>query len=215
MTSMASPELAPAGPRRKQRGVQLPQLLLSLLVVAVFALLAVWWQASSTARTPVVALAVDVEEGQEIRLEDLTEIFISSDVPARVTDSARIADFVDARPVTDLSAGTILTTELFVGGSDLLDGQAFAGLIVDGTRAPRGLVAGDRVQVLLPSSDGEIDIVSENALVERAQLQGDQVLVRLRLDLTSAQRVQLRAREVVLIEIPDEPAFWESEQPGS
>lgn len=216
MTSAASPELAPAGPRRKQRGIQLPQLLLSLLVVAVFALLAVWWQASSTARTPVVALAADVQEGQEIDLEDLTEIFISSDVPARTTDSSRIEEFVDARPVTDLSAGTILTTDLFVGGSDLLEGQAFAGLIVDGTRAPRGLVAGDRVQVLLPSSgDGGVDIVSENALVELARPVGDQVQVRLRLDLRSAQRVQLRSRDVVLIEIPDEPAFWESEEPGS
>lgn len=215
MTTTASPELAPAGPRRKQRGIQLPQLLLSLLVVAVFALLAVWWQASSTARTPVLALAADVEEGQEIERRHLTEIFISSDVPARVTDSAGLEGFIGARPVTDLSAGTILTTEMFVGGSELLAGEAFAGLVLDGTRAPVGLVAGDRVQVLLGAPGGEVDIVSENALVESARRSGDQVQVRLRLDLTSAQRVQLRARDVVLIEIAEEPAFWESEEPGS
>lgn len=215
MTSTASPELTPAGPRRKQRGIQLPQLLLSLLVVAVFALLAVWWQASSTARTPVLALAADVEEGQPIKRSDLTEIFISSDVPARITDSANLEGFVGARPVADLSAGTILTGELFVSGSDLLEGQAFAGLVVDGTRAPRGLVAGDRVQVLLAAANGDVDIVSDNALVEFAERQGDQVQVRLRLDLTSAQRVQLRARDVVLVEIADQPAFWESEEPGS
>lgn len=206
-------ELAPAGPRHKQRGIQLPQLLLSLLVVAVFALLAVWWQASSTARTPVVALAVDVEEGQVIEREDLTEIFISSDVPAQVTDSANVEGLIGNRPVTDLSAGTILTAELFVGGSELQAGQAFVGLVVDGTRAPMSLVNGDRVQVLLAAPDGAVDIVSENARVEWAQREGDQLRVRLLLDLTSAQRVQLRARDVVLIEIANEPAFWESEEP--
>lgn len=208
-------DLTPAGPRRKQRGIQLPQLLLSLLVVAIFALLAVWWQASSTARTPVLALAADVEEGQQIERGDLTEIFISSDVPAQVTDSANLEAFVGARPVTDLSAGTILTPELFVGGSELQPGQAFVGLVVDGTRAPTGLVSGDRVQILLSAPGDDVDIVSENALVEFARRDGGQVQVRLRLDLTSAQRVQLRARDVVLIEIADEPAFWESEEPPS
>ena len=64
MTSTTrSGELAPAGPKRQQRSIQLPQLLLSMLVVAVFALLAVWWQASTTSRTPVLALASDVSTG--------------------------------------------------------------------------------------------------------------------------------------------------------
>ena len=138
-TSLPAPPLAPAGPKRQQRGIQVPQLLLSLLVVAVFALLAVWWQASSTSRTGIVALAVDVAQGESIAAADLTEIFISTDIPANVVPIEAREVFVGARPVADLSAGTLLTTEMFVSGAELETGQAFVGLVLDFTRAPRGI----------------------------------------------------------------------------
>ena len=209
-TSMAG-DFAPAGPKREQRGVQLPQLLLSLLVVAVFALLAVWWQASTTSRTPVLALASDVVQGEPIKPSQLTEIFISSDVPANVQSAADGGVFVGARPVTDLSAGTLITTEMFVSGAELLPGQAFVGLVLSGTRAPIGVVAGDRVQILVPTTDGErVETLSADALVENAAYEGRTLFVRLRLDVTSAQRVQVLADAVVLIEVDNAGvASWE------
>jgi hypothetical protein len=195
-------DLAPAGPKRQQRGVQLPQLLLSLLVVAVFALLAVWWQASTTSRTPVLALASDVVQGEPLEENQLTEIFISSDVPANVQRAADGGVFVGARPVTDLSAGTFITTEMFVSGAELLPGQAFVGLVLSGSSAPIGIVAGDRVQILLPTADDErVETLSTDASVENATYEGRTLFVRLRLDVTSAQRVQVVAEEVVLIEV--------------
>jgi hypothetical protein len=184
--------------------------LLSLFVVAVFALLAVWWQASTTSRTPVLALASDVTQGEPLRLDQMREIFISSDVPANVQPASDASIFVGARPVSNMSAGTLITTEMFVAGAELAPGQAFVGLALGGTRAPTGIVVGDRVQILVAaSSDGGVDIVSPDALVESATYDGRTLLVRLRLDVTSAQRVQLLAEDVVLIEVDNSgQASW-------
>jgi len=216
VTSPTNPRLAPAGPARQQRSIQLPQLLLSLLVVAVFALLAVWWQASTNSRTATLALANNVEQGQPISASDLTEIYVSSDVPARVQDATDASIFLGARPVTDLSAGTLITTEMFVAGAELADGQAFVGLVLDPTRAPQGIQVGDRVQVLGPSRIGEpAQILSSDARVQNAEYQNRQLYVRLRLDLTSAQTVQVLAEQVALIEVENSGlAPWEGEDPS-
>lgn len=215
MTTTTTSNIAPAGPKRAQRGIQLPQLLLSLLVVAVFALLAVWWQASTTSRTPVLALAADVSQGEPLRADQLTEIYVSTDVPANVQRAADAPIFVGARPVTDLSAGTLITTEMFVAGAELLSGQAFVGLVLDGTRAPTGIVAGDRVHVLVRSPDGTASTLSGDARVESAAYDRGVLALRLRLDVTSAQEVQLRANEVVVIEVDNSgPAPWEAGEDG-
>ena len=217
MNSTLNPTaLAPAGPKRQQRGIQLPQLLLSLLVVGVFALLAVWWQASTTSRTPVLALAADVEQGEPITAADLTEIYVSTDVPAQVQPAEGSRAFIGARPVTNLSAGTLITGEMFVAGAELSAGQAFVGLVLDSTRAPVGIVAGDRVQILAPfGNDGEVEVLSADARVQNAEYDGRQLFVRLRLDLTSAQRVQVMAEDVVLIEVENSGlADWEAEDPS-
>ena len=205
-------DLAPAGPKRQQRGIQLPQLLLSLLVVVVFALLAVWWQASTTSREPVLALATDVVQGEPLTPNQLTEIYVSTDVPASVQPATDASVFIGARPVTDLAAGTLITTDMFVSGAELTDGQAFVGLVLAAERAPIGIVAGDRVQILAPrGSDGEVDTLSADALVENASYEGRTLYVRLRLDVSSAQRVQVMADEVVVIEVDNTgPASWET-----
>lgn len=217
MTSPVLPAgaITPAGPKTQQRGIRLPQLLLSLLVVAVFALLAVWWQASTTSRTPMLALANDVKADVPLSAADLTEIYVSSDVPAAVV-AAEFADaFVGTRPVADLSAGTFITGEMVQRPAPLLAGQAFAGLIIDGNRAPTRLATGDRVQVLLSAPDGTTEIVSPDARVEFVDVVGAELSVQLRLDVNSAQRVQLNATRVVLIEIENEgPAPWEGEDPS-
>jgi hypothetical protein len=211
MTSPTSPaNLAPAGPGRQQRGIRLPQLLLSLLVVAVFALLAVWWQASTTSRRPVVALANDVSIGVPLTREDLTEIYISTDIPPRVEDAAFLELFIGTYPVADLPAGTLITGEMFRRTGPLLTGQAFVGLVLDGSRAPSGLVPGDRVQVLVADPDGAARTLSPDARVELTQESNGQVILRLRLDVDAAQAVQLQAGSVVVIEVENTGlAPWE------
>jgi len=216
MTAPLPPDnFSPAGPKTQQRGIRLPQLLLSLLVVAVFALLAVWWQASTTSRTPMLALANDVKADVPLTVTDFTEIYLSSDVPPSVVGAEFVDAFLGTRPVTDLSQGTLINGDMVRRPEPLLEGQAFAGLIIDGNRAPLGLSPGDRVQVLLPASGGSVEIVSPDAKIEFVEEDGKSLELRLRLDVNSAQRVQLNARNVVLIEVDnDGAASWESEDPS-
>jgi len=214
-SSPPPPPFSPAGPKRQQRGIQIPQLLLSLLVVAVFALLAVWWQASTTSRSPVLALAQDINVGEPVRAEDLTEVFISTDVPSAVVSADRRSEFVGVLPVLDLPAGTLINGEMFLRGSTLDQGQAFVGLVLSGTEAPGGLTAGDRVQVLSVTDRADPQILAADAQVENASYQSGQLSVRLRLGLSSAQLIQVNANSVVLIEIDNTgPASWEQEDPS-
>jgi len=205
----------PAGPKRPQRGIQLPQLLLSLLVVAVFALLAVWWQASSTSRTAVLALANDVTVGEPIALSDLTEVYLSTDVPSNVQSADGRGAFVGALPVADLPAGTLINSDMFLVGSTLGTGEAFIGLVLDGTQAPIGLSAGDRVQVISVANRAAPETLSPDARVENATYNANSLSIRLRLGVEAAQLIQVNALGVVLIEVDNSgPASWESEDPS-
>lgn len=207
----SSPERRPAGPREPQRRIQLPQLLMSLAIVALFALLAVWWQASTSARVPALALATDVEVGIPITRGDLTEIFINTDVPARYEDP-RFADlFVGVSPVTDLDAGTIITDSMFRRADALGPDDATVGIRVSSDEAPSGLMPGDRVQVLTRPDEGgsEVMVLAADARIEAVDFvdSGNRV-VRLRLAVDEAQIVQLAAGRVVLIEVADaEPSL--------
>lgn len=205
-------ERTPAGPRRQQRGIRFPQLLLSLLVVGVFALLAVWWQASTTARTPVVALANDVDIGVPLVRSDLTEIYISADISPAVTGAQFADNFVGAVPTANLRQGTLITGEMFRPAEPLAGGQAFVGLLLDPNRAPRGLVVGDRVQVLTQEpGTGEVRILSPDARVDFSSRNDDNVTLRLRMAETDARSVQVRANSVVVIEVNgDGDAPWEN-----
>ena len=110
---------------------------MSLAIVALFALLAVWWQASTSARVPALALATDVEVGIPITRGDLTEIFINTDVPARYEDPRfadlfasvdfDLTDFIDARlgpvPAYFIGKGLKQARALFSRAASELPGQ--------------------------------------------------------------------------------------------
>lgn len=201
-TDLASGSLTPAGPRSPQRSVRVPQLLLSLLVVAVFALLAVWWQATTSSRTPVLALANDVVAGEPLSRADLTEVFVNSDVPINSESPEFVDVFVGVSPITDLEAGTIISTDLFRSSQGLGSDEAIVGLQVDADEAPSTLRQGDAVQVLVSGSGGEPQILSSEAVVEAVvRSTSGAAIVQLRMSVTDAQQVQLDASEVVLIEV--------------
>lgn len=191
----------PSGPDRQQRGVRVPQLLLSLLVVGVFALLAVWWQASTNARTPALALASDVTAGKALVIEDLKTIYVGSDVPTQLQDPEYASSFVGAIPIGDFKQGTIVVAGMFRRAEPLRTGQAFVGLKLDSARSPMGLLPGDRVHVIV-GVDREAEILARNALVDAVRGESPDVIVRLRVGIEEAPRVQLLAEQVVLIEVP-------------
>jgi len=134
---------SPAGPRRQQRGIRLPQLMLSLLVVGV------------------------------------------------------------------LKRGTIISGSMFSLAKPLEEGQGLVGLQLDSSRAPFGLSPGDTVQVLIEDA-GDVLILAPDARVDAIRGGANELIVRLRMSSSEAQRVQLRASEVVLIEVSKAaPLSWE------
>lgn len=208
------PELVPAGPSRQQRGIRVPQLLLSLLVVAVFALLAVWWQASATSRTPAIALANDVQIGVPLTRADLTEIYINTDVPAVVEDPQFIDSFIGVAPRSNLEAGTLITDAMFRRSTALGPNEGLVGLQLDADEAPSSLVPGDRVQILVRGPSGEAVMLAPDAQVESVALTRDvgTVAVQLRLGVEQAQLVQLSADDVVVIEVDNAgEASWKND----
>lgn len=205
------PELSPAGPSRRQRGVRVPQLLLSMLVVAVFALLAVWWQASTTSRTPVLALANDVEVGVPLTRADLTEVYINSDVPTSHESPDFVDLFVGVTPLADLEAGTLITGSMFRSSTSLGSNEAMVGVRVSGDEAPSGLAIGDQVQVLVGGGDGGVTVLVPDAVVEAVTptRDGSQLALRLRMGIEQAQLTQLAAEDVVVIEVEvSGPPSW-------
>lgn len=206
----SSTERLPAGPEQGQRSIRVPQLVLSLLTVAVFALLAVWWQTTTSERVPVVALANDVVAGSPITRADLTEIRINADISPEVAPAEFIDVFVGTVPIGDFAAGTLITDRMFRTTTALGPGQAFVGVRVDSTRAPSGLAVGDRVQALLSGPDDAPVVLAPDAEVESVSQDGDRTSVRLRMGIVEAQLVQIQADSVVLIEIPNTgPASWD------
>jgi len=209
--SVADPAIdrAPAGPRRQQRGIRLPQLLLSLLVVGIFALLAVWWQANTTARIPVIALANNVEVGQTMTRADFFEMYVSADVQPDVADFSNVDAFVGSFPLVSMNRGTIISGTMFSLAAPLEEGQGLVGLRLDPSRAPFGLASGDIVQVLI-ADRGEVLILAPDARVDAVRGVETELIVRLRMSSSDAQRVQLNAGEVVLIEVAKGgPLSWE------
>lgn len=201
---------SPAGPRRQQRGIRLPQLMLSLLVVGVFALLAVWWQANTTARIPVISLAQDVQVGQIMTRADFAEMYVSADVQADMANFSSVDAYVGSFPLVALKRGTIISGSMFSLAQPLEPGQGLAGLRLDSGRAPFGLSAGDTVQVLVERA-GEVEILAPDARIDAVRGTDTEVVVRLRMSASEAQRVQLSATEVVVIEITKEgPLSWET-----
>ncbi|MEM7093971.1 MAG: hypothetical protein AAF567_13280 [Actinomycetota bacterium] len=206
---------SPTGPSPDRRPVRVPQLLLSLLLVALCALLAVWWQARTTAREPALALARDVEAGVPLTSADLTEIYLSTDVGAATEDPEFRDLFVGVSPVADLSAGTIVTADMFRTVAALRPTEALVGLRVSADEAPASLARGDRVQVLVAGADGEPEILAPDALIESLGSGSDSgtVRVQLRMGVVQAQRVQIVADQVVLIEVaPSDVSSWD--EPG-
>lgn len=203
------PDVTLAGPARRPRGIEVPQLLVALLCVALFALAAVWWQARSTARQPVLAIAQDVAVGQPLTPADLMTVFVNVDQPVRLVEETASANFVGSIPIRDLPAGTLLSPEMFTTVRPLATGEALLGVIVEGNAQPGSLIPGDQVLAVIASSEAD-ELPAIEATVEQvgsSNAQG-QVVVRLRVRETDATGLAVAAAndQVVLIETPADPS---------
>ena len=162
--------LGPAPNSKKRR---LPELAGGLLLVAVCALGALWWQASSTERQPVLALRDAVERGQVIQLEDLQVVSIDTDQPIAVLADTQSGLIVGRVARTDLAAGSLVTSDQFSTSSTLGVNEGVVGMALEAGQFPSlSLSPGDMVSVVLTPSPGDPrafdENVEANVLVERA-----------------------------------------------
>lgn len=152
---------------------RLPEMAAGVLLVAVCAMAALWWQASSTERQPVLALRNDVERGQIIELDDLQVVSIESDQPIEVLADTQAAAIIGRVARTDLGAGSLITLSQFSDSSALGLGEGVVGMALDAGQFPSlSLSPGDMVAVVLTPSPGDPrafdDNVEATVLVERA-----------------------------------------------
>ena len=153
-------------PEPAVRRVRVPQLVLGVLLAGLAALAFVLFNAATVQRTPVLALASDVQRGQVLAVEDLQVVHVGTDDVLALTPADRSDLLVGRAAVTDLAAGTLLTTDQVAAGAALTPGAGVVGLaLAPGQYPTPRLAIGDLVSVV-EVSDGL------TVLVEAAEVVG-------------------------------------------
>ena len=147
--------VAPSATRRVDaptpavRRVRVPQLAVGLLLSGLAALGFVVFNAASVQRTPVLALASDVQRGQILTVEDLQVVHVGTDDVLALTPAGQSEVLVGRAVVTDLGAGTLLTAEQVATGATLVPGAGVVGLaLAPGQYPTPRLAIGDVVTVV-------------------------------------------------------------------
>lgn len=173
-TSPARPRPAETGrpaavgspPTPPTRGLRLPQLAVGLLLTGCAALAFVLWNAASTQRAPVLALAQDVARGHVLELEDLRIVHVGTDDAIAVLPEDQAATVLGRVAVTDLGAGTLVVPDQFIQTSALTPGAGVVGLaLAPGQYPTPQLRVGDLVNVLDVST-------GQRVVVEAAEVVG-------------------------------------------
>jgi hypothetical protein len=171
MTSTTTPA-PPRTPRRPDppepavRRVQVPQLALGVLLSGLAALGFVLFNATSVQRSPVLALASEVQRGQVLEVENLQVVHVGTDDVLALTPADRSDLLVGRAAVTDLAAGTLLTTDHVAAGATLTPGAGVVGLaLAPGQYPTPRLAIGDLVAVVEVSNELTV-------LVEAAEVVG-------------------------------------------
>jgi hypothetical protein len=156
------------------RRIQVPQLVVAVLLVALSALVAVVLFTRAAARDPVLALAADVERGQVVASGDFQVVYLGTDDPIRTVASDELSTLVGLTAVSDLEAGTIVTPAHFVARSVLEPGEGVVGLALSPGEYPTlRLAAGDLVDVIRTESSAASEAEATDGgvvLAERAEV---------------------------------------------
>jgi len=146
------------------RRVKFPQLALGVMLTGLAALAFVLFNAATVQRAPVLALATDVERGQVLEVEDLQVVHVGTDDVLTLTPADRSDLLVGRAAVTDLAAGTLVTTDQVAAGATLTPGAGVVGLaLAPGQYPTPRLALGDLVSVVEVS--GELMVLVEAAEV--------------------------------------------------
>lgn len=200
-------------PRRlsvSRRGVaaRWPELALGVLLVAGCALGAVLWHASGSERVAVAVLAADVPGGEVVTAGDLRAADVAGVDGLRLVPWERADRLVGLVAVTDLRAGTPLSSDLVAAEPRLRPGEGLVSLdLAAGSYPAAGFAVGDVVDVVhagAPDDDpaAPATLVATGAEVWAVAPADDgSALVTLRLDADGARRVGARATAVRLVRV--------------
>ena len=147
--------LESAAMARRRRG---PELTVGVLIIAVFALLGTWFYTRSVDHDSVLALRTAVERGAVVTADDLEVVTIGSDDQLNVLDETRAGDVIGQVTLSDLSPGTLITTDHLAASAGIEPGDGIVGLALDPGEYPTPLLRpGDivRVVAVAASADGE------------------------------------------------------------
>ena len=159
-------------PPDRARRAQLPQMVVAVLLMALFGLLAVVFYSRSSARDVVAVLAVEVTRGQELGPDMLRTAEVSSDDVLGFVAPADVASLYGQRALVAIPAGTPVTPALFVDNTALGPGESVVGLALTPGEYPSPFLSpGDHVSVVrtvrdsteLASAIGEVGSGDETA----------------------------------------------------
>jgi len=153
----------------RRRGVRLPELGIGIAVILVSVIGSLWWQSRGANSTRIAVAAGDVREGDILSTDDLAVVSISSDDELSLIAAAEAATVVGQRAVTDIAAGSPLMPAQFSVLAPPSSSESLVGVVVDASRAPLEIAAGDLVDVVALDRDlTGADIVS--SVVRRAEV---------------------------------------------
>ena len=184
--SPATISLAPPG-----RRVRMPELVVGVLVMSVFALGAVLWHLSAVDRSPALAVVGTVDRGDVISADDLRVVYVSSDDAVARMSESQMTEVVGRVALVDLAPGTLVTRSVVADRPTLEQGEGIVGLSLDpGGYPDLGLAPGDRVTIVrsgdaaVPEATADEDesgsgnvIAREATVVSVEELTGDRRLV--------------------------------------
>jgi hypothetical protein len=202
----ARPDITPPSVRR----VRVPELALGLLLVVGFALGAVLWHSSTTARAAVVVVARPVPRGDAIQAGDLRAVRLGGASDLRVVPWSERSTVVGKVAAHDLESGAVLTKGALLDDAVLSMGEGLVALKLEPGGAP-DVRFGDVVDVVqVPQTIDKLDpaaavvTVAQHASVVSVRPVGDSqtdVIVTLRLPIDDARRVGVMGSAVRLVQV--------------
>jgi len=166
--------------------VRAPEIVVGVLVTAVFALGAVLWHLSAVDRSPALAVVESVERGDTISAGDVQVVYVASDDAIARLDGSQIDQVVGRVALVDLAPGTLLSRSVVAERPSLADGEGVVGLSLEpGGYPAMGLSPGDRVNVVRTAdpaataedSDGDAVIARDATVFAFEELSSDRRLV--------------------------------------
>jgi hypothetical protein len=142
----------------------MPELVVGVLVMSVFALGAVLWHLSAVDRSPALAVVGTVERGDVISSDDLRVVYVSSDDALARMGESQMTEVVGRVALVDLAPGTLVTRSVVADRPTLEEGEGIVGLSLDpGGYPDLGLAPGDRVTIVRSGDTAASEATDDSA----------------------------------------------------